>query len=64
MEEKSSSFIKTKKLEFIFNAIEDGWTVYKKDDKYIFSKSHKNEVEVFKDSYLNEFILKYISKGK
>ena len=29
-----------KKMTFIYNALQDGWTVVKKEDKYIFIKKH------------------------
>lgn len=44
------------KMNFIFNAINDGWTVSKKKDKYIFTQSHGGRKEVFTESYLADFI--------
>ena len=44
------------KMNFIFNAINDGWTVSKKKDKYIFTQSHGGRKEVFTESYLSDFI--------
>ena len=41
---------------FIFNAINDGWFVKKKDDSYIFTKSHNGKEEIFRDDYLSSFI--------
>tara|TARA_X000000368_G_scaffold64865_1_gene46267 strand:+ start:2838 stop:3047 length:210 start_codon:yes stop_codon:yes gene_type:complete len=60
----SKEYIYNKKLKFIFNAIEDGWTVKKHDGNYIFSKKHDNEPAIFSESYLNEFVIKYISVNK
>ena len=44
------------KMKFIYNAINDGWTVHKKQDKYIFTKKHEGKKEIFLDNYLKEFI--------
>jgi len=41
---------------FIFNALEEGWTVHKKRDAFIFTKSHEGKKEVLSDSYLLEFM--------
>jgi len=51
-----------KKICFIFNAIEDGWSVKKKDNSYIFSKKHEGKKEVYLDTYLQTFIKKNINK--
>jgi hypothetical protein len=45
------------KTMFIMNALEDGWKVRKVDDAYIFTKKHENRREVFKENYLETFIL-------
>jgi hypothetical protein len=50
--------IKLKKICFIYNAIEDGWNVKKKENTYIFSKKHEGKKEVYLDSYLQTFIEK------
>ena len=44
------------KLIFIYNAVEDGWKVNKKDSDYVFSKPHEGKVEVYTSSFLTEFI--------
>jgi len=49
--------IQLQKMAFIMNALNDGWTVKKSQDKYIFSKKHENKVEVFQEEYLATFIL-------
>jgi len=38
------------------NALENGWTVKKKDDKYIFVKKNENRQEVYQEEYLRKFI--------
>ena len=53
-----SKHIKNKKMQFIWNALEDGWEIRKKDNSYIFSKSHEGKKEVFSESFLRAFIVK------
>ena len=49
------------KILFIFNALEDGWSIKKRDGKYIFSK-HKGKIkEIYLDNFLNNFITKYFN---
>jgi hypothetical protein len=48
--------MKFQKMLFIYNAIEDGWTLKKKNDCYIFSKKTNNKKEVIKDEYLANFM--------
>jgi len=45
------------KMRFIMNALEDGWTVKKRVDNFVFTKKHENRREVFEESYLENFIL-------
>lgn len=45
------------KILFIYNAIEDGWSVKKKaNNMYIFTKKHENKKEIYLDNYLKKFI--------
>ena len=48
--------IKFQKMIFLFNAIEDGWSIKKKNNSYIFSKNHEGKKEVFEDNYLDQFM--------
>ena len=48
---------KFQKMVFLTNAIDDGWTIKKSGDSYIFSKKHENKKEVFQKTYLEKFIL-------
>ena len=48
--------IQFQKMTFVYNALQDGWTVQKHDDSYIFRKKHEGKKEVFLDTYLNTFI--------
>lgn len=58
---QSISKVQLHKLLFISNALNEGWTVNKNNDKYIFRKNHDNKKEVFLDNYLENFICKNIS---
>jgi hypothetical protein len=48
--------MKFQKMLFIYNAIEDGWSLKKKDGCYIFTKKTNNKKEVIKDEYLAKFM--------
>jgi hypothetical protein len=53
-----------RKMKFINNALEDGWTISKKEDKYIFNKKHEGKKEIYLDSYLQKFIIENMSDRK
>ena len=40
------------KLSFIYNAIESGWSVKKRENKYIFSKKHEGKKEVYLETQM------------
>jgi len=44
------------KMSFIYTAVNGGWTVSKKKDKYVFCKPHEVRKEVFENSYLEAFV--------
>jgi len=44
------------RMSFVYNAINDGWTVRKKKDNYVFTKPHDNRKEIFECSYLESFV--------
>ena len=48
--------IKLQKMMLLFNSIEDGWSVKKRNGSYVFSKNHENKKEVLEDSYLLKFM--------
>ena len=48
--------IKFQKMLILYNSIEQGWSVKKKNDSYVFSKHHENKKEVLEDSYLLKFM--------
>lgn len=49
------------KIKIIINAIEDGWTVNKKGEYYVFRKKHENKKEIFSEDYLKRFIIHKIN---
>ena len=49
--------IKYHKMLFLYNALNNGWTIKKRNDSYIFTKNHEGKKEVFLDSYLQTFIM-------
>lgn len=53
--------VKLHKMAFIYNALEDNWTIKKKNDLFIFTKQHQKEKEVYLDDYLKQFITKNIN---
>ena len=48
--------IKFQKMAFIFNALDDGWTIKKKNSSYIFTKNHEGKKEIFDEEYLATFM--------
>jgi hypothetical protein len=54
---------KYQKMLFIVNALENGWTVKKSNDSYIFTKKHEGKREVFQENYLENFIRTNISES-
>ena len=50
-----------RKLLFLSNALEQGWSIKKQDESYIFTKKHENKREVFKEDYLENFLVSNFS---
>ena len=44
-------------MVIIYNAIQDGWEVKRKNDNYIFIKKHEGKKEVLLDNYLRRFMV-------
>tara|TARA_Y100000816_G_scaffold257724_1_gene212096 strand:- start:117 stop:350 length:234 start_codon:yes stop_codon:yes gene_type:complete len=47
---------KLKKMIFVYNALENGWTITKKENRYIFKKLHEGKKEIYLDNYLKRFM--------
>ena len=55
------NFIQLQKMAFLYNALENGWTIKKKlkqnKQYYIFTKNHEGKKEVYLDNYLKRFMV-------
>jgi len=51
------------KMMFIINALEQGWTIRKSKDSYIFTKKHENRKEIFQEKYLETFLISNLSSS-
>jgi hypothetical protein len=56
LENLKIDIMKFQKMLLLFNSIEQGWSVKKRDDSYVFTKSHEGKKEVLEDSYLKKFM--------
>jgi len=48
--------IKFQKMVLLYNALEDGWSIKRTDESYIFTKKNENKKEVLHDNYLVKFM--------
>jgi len=48
--------IQFQKMIFLYNALDDGWCIKKKEDSYIFSKKHEGKKEILQEDYLLRFM--------
>jgi hypothetical protein len=48
--------IKFQKMILLYNALEQGWSIKKRNDSYVFSKFHEGKKEVLEESYLHKFM--------
>jgi len=48
--------IKFQKMVFLYNALDNGWSIKKNQKSYIFKKNHEGKKEVFNESYLTTFM--------
>lgn len=44
------------KMVFLYNAVNDGWKIEKRDGLYVFRKKHENKEEIYSDAYLENFV--------
>ena len=52
------------KMKLLYNALDDGWSIKKKDNSYIFTKKHENKKEIIEDTYLLKFMKTNLDMGK
>jgi hypothetical protein len=48
--------IKFQKMVFLYNALDNGWSIKKRNNSYIFTKNHEGKREIFEASYLSIFM--------
>ena len=60
----SMDVVKLQKMALIFNALEEGWSVKKSGERYIFSKRHEGNKEVYLDTYLAKFLRENLDISK
>jgi hypothetical protein len=41
---------------FLMNTLENGWSIRKRDDDYVFRKKHEKQTEIYSDEYLVNFL--------
>lgn len=56
--------IKFQKMLLLFNSIEHGWCIKKRNDSYVFTKNHEGKKEVFADAYLTKFMKSNLDVNK
>ena len=56
--------LKFRKMTFIYNALEKGWSVSKKSELYIFKKNHEGKKEVMLEDYLKRFMIENLDISK
>lgn len=44
------------KMIFLTNALDQGWSIKKYNNTYIFTKKHENRKEIFQENYLETFV--------
>jgi hypothetical protein len=55
--EMDENYRKNKIMNFIYNALENGWEVKKRDTTtYVFRKKHHGDRKVFMENYLETFL--------
>ena len=58
------NMVQLQKMAFLFNALENGWTIKKKANYYVFSKNHEGKKEVYLDTYLKRFMEENLDLNK
>ena len=48
--------MKFKKMVFLYNALDHGWSIKKRKGAYIFAKNHEGKKEIFDEAYLSMFM--------
>ena len=56
--------IKFQKMLLLYNTIEQGWSVKKRNGSYVFTKNHENKKEILDDAYLLKFMKSSLDLNK
>ena len=56
--------IQFQKMMLLYNAIESGWSVKKRNESYVFTKNHEGKKEIFSDIYLSTFMKEHFDINK
>ena len=56
--------IKFHKMVFLFNALDDGWSIKKRQKSYYFIKNHEGKKEILSDEYLSTFMKENMNLNK
>jgi hypothetical protein len=48
--------VKFQKMVLLYNALEEGWNVKKRNNSYVFIKNHEGKKEIISDTYLLRFM--------
>ena len=56
--------IQFQKMMLLYNAIESGWSVKKRNESYVFTKNHEGKKEVLEDTYLMKFMKSNLDLNK
>jgi len=57
-------FIEFQKMILLFNSIEQGWSVKKRNTSYVFTKSHEGKKEILDETYLKKFMTSNLDVNK
>ena len=56
--------IMLQKMIFLYNALEKGWSIKKKNNAYVFTKNHEGKKEVLLEDYLKRFMMENLDINK
>ena len=56
--------IKFQKMLLLYNTIEQGWSVKKRNESYVFTKNHENKKEIYDDTYFLKFMKSNLDLNK
>ena len=48
--------IQFQKMAFLYNALDNGWSIRKNQNSYIFKKNHEGKKEILNENYLSIFM--------